>query len=928
MATTTSSRRGPGGLSRWTPGINNLRSYRRQWLTFDIAAGLALGAILVPKGLAYAELAGMPAVTGMYASVAALVAYAVFGPSRVLVLGPDSSVSPLIFAAVVPLAAAGASRGDPATLIAMAGMLALMVGVIQIGLGLGKLGFVADLLSQEVQVGYMNGLAIIIIIDLVPKLFGVHTEAEGYIGKVQAFAGELGSTHYLSLAIGLATLAVLLVFPRVTKRFPGVIVGVGGALLVTAVFGLADYGVQTVGVLPQGFPTPSLPAVGIQDLVPLGIAALGIVLVSLTDTIATSASFATRRGDEVDTNQEIVGVGIANLANAFVQGFPISVSGSRTAVATQSGAKSQVTNLIGAALLLALLVFVPGLLRDLPQPALAAVVIAAAIGLADLGALRTYWRVRPSSLAIALSATLGVVLFGVLNGILIAVGIAVVLFFKRSWWPAGEVLAYDSTLDDWHSAKRIQDGAEAPGILVYRWEAPLFFANARIFKQHIRRLVAQRQPQWIVLQCEAITDIDVTAAAALRDLDGELAAKGVHFAFVGMRDRLKELLLTYGLFEALGAEHFYPTVKRALAAMERSRRTGSLFLCAPISALDDGVYRQRIPLKTIREHGDFAAGTFDDLDGELVMLDGRTYQLTAGGHVNEVGDDATTPFACVTYFEPISHDDLTVEMEWGDFRDWIMDLLPSPNLVYALRIEGRFAEVTVDARSAPATEVPDVVAVDDAEAGVRRGAAAPAVVTFTEVDGVLAGFYTPGYLRSLNRPGLHLNFLSADRGRGGHLLECRPRQARAQVQFLTGVELGLPIRLGYLTWTGDGARGSVRGTGRLTGSPAVYAECPCGYHLNIRSYVQRRSTPMTGEIICGRDEQGGLDHCDVVVVDPERVRAVRARLGSPDETAAVAAVFKVLADPSRCRLVEAHHRGRRVVRVRPRRRRSRCPSPT
>ena len=787
---------GTGGLARWTPGIGNLRAYRRRWLLFDAAAGLALGAILVPKGLAYAELAGMPAVTGIYASVAALAAYAVFGPSRILALGPDSSVSPLIYAAVVPLAAAGAARGDPATLIAMAGMLALMVGLIEIGLGLGKLGFVADLLSQEVQVGYMNGLAIIIIIDLLPKMFGVHTEAEGYIDKVQAFAGELDNTNAVSLAIGLGTLAVLLVFPFVTRRFPGVIIGVGGALLVTAVFGLDRYGVSTIGVLPQGFPTPSLPMVRVQDLVPLGIAAFGIVLVSLADTMATSASFASRRSDEVDANQEIMGLGFSNLANAFVQGFPVSVSGSRTAVLTQSGAKSQVANLVGAALLVALLLFFPGLLQDLPQPALAAVVVAAAIGLADIGALRTYWRVRPSSLAIALAATLGVVLFGVLNGILIAVGIAIVLFFKRSWWPPGEVLAYDSALDDWHSAKRLSSGAEAPGVLVYRWEAPLFFANARIFRQQIRKLVAQRAPDWIILQCEAITDIDVTAASVLRDLDLELNARGVHFAFVAMRDRLKDLIVTYGLLETLDEEHFYPSVKRALAAMERSRKSGSLFLCAPVSALDDGVYRQRIPLRTIREHGDFAAGTFDDLDGELVILDGRAYQLTAGGHVNQVGDDATTPFACVTYFEPISHDDLPGETDWEEFRAWIMDLLPSPNLVYALRIEGGFAEVTLDARTPPPSAVPGLE--PKAEKDGATGA-----VTLADVEGVLAGFFTPGYLRSLNRPGLHLNFLSGDRARGGHMLSCRPRGVRAQVQFLTGVELGLPIRLGYLTWTYD-----------------------------------------------------------------------------------------------------------------------------
>ena len=782
-----------GGFSQWVPGIGRLRTYERQWLTFDIAAGLALGAILVPKGLAYAELAGMPAVTGLYASVACLIAYAIVGASRVLVLGPDSSVSPLIFAAVIPLVAGG----DPSTAIALAGMLALMVGVVEIGLGLGKLGFVADLLSQEVQAGYMNGLAIIIIIDLLPKLFGVSPEAEGSVDKVQAFIAELSATNYVSLAIGLGTLAVLLGFPLLTRRIPSVIIGVGGALLVTAVFGLADYGVKTVGVLPTGFPTPSLPLVAIKDLVPLAIAAVGIVLVSLTDTIATSASFAARRGDEVDANKEIIGVGVSNLVCGFFQGFPISVSGSRTAVATQSGAKSQLTNLVGAALLLVLLVFVPGLLKDLPQPALAAVVIAAAIGLADLGVLRTYWRVRKSSLAIALAATAGVVFFGVLNGILIAVGIAVILFFKRSWWPPGEVLAYDSTLDDWHSATRLPAGTQAPGILVFRWEAPLFFANARVFRQQIRKLVVHQRPQWIVLQCEAISDIDVTAAAMLKDLDVELEAKGVHFAFVGMRTRLKNLIIDYGIYETVDSEHFYPSIKRALGAMERRRKASSAFLCAPVSALDEGVYRQHIPLKTIREHGDFATGTFVDLDGELVMLDGRTFQLTAGGHVHEVGEGATTPFACVTYFEPISHDDLTAELDYRGFRKWIHELLPSPNLVYALRIEGTFAEVTVDAgsRQDPLRPAAETSPTQD-------------VVTFREVKGVLAGFYTPGFLKSLNRPGLHLSFLSADRSQGGRLVACRPREVRAQVQFVTVLELGLPMSLGYLTWTFDEESGA------------------------------------------------------------------------------------------------------------------------
>jgi high affinity sulfate transporter 1 len=562
------------GLAGWVPGIGMLRSYQASWLRFDLVAGIVLTAILVPQGLAYAELAGLPPVTGLYTTIACLVAYALMGPSRVLVLGPDSSVSPLIFAAIVPLAASG---GDPATAIALAGMLALMVGAIEIGLGLGKLGFVADLLSKEVQAGYMNGLAVTIIVGQLPKLFGFSTDADGFIREVGAFFAGLGATNAVTLAVGLATLVVMLGLPRLTKKVPAVLVAVGGATIATAAFSLADQGVKTVGVLPSGLPVPALPWTSVSDLAMLAAAAVGIVLVSLTDTIATSTSFAARRGDEVDPNQEMIGVGAANVAAGLFQGFAVSVSGSRTAVADQAGAKSQVTGLVGAGLVIALLVFFPSFLKDLPQTALAAVVIAAALSLADFGVLRVYWRVRKTSLALSLVATLGVILFGVLEGILVAVALAIILFFRRSWWPPGEVLAYDEGLDGWHSLKRIPEAKEVPGVVVFRWEAQLFFANAGIFRQQVRGLALRRRPRWIVLQCEAITDIDVTAADMLKALDIELNAQGIHVAFVELRSRLQDLILRYGLYETLDRDHFYLSIPQALEAIgseESDRITG------------------------------------------------------------------------------------------------------------------------------------------------------------------------------------------------------------------------------------------------------------------------------------------------------------------------------------------------------------------
>jgi high affinity sulfate transporter 1 len=550
-------------IQRWVPGVRTVRTYQRAWLSADLVAGLVLAAILVPQGMAYAELAGLPAVTGLYTTIACLVAYAAFGPSRVLVLGPDSSISPMILAAITPLLV----TDDPAKAIALAGMLAVMVGVIEVGLGLGRLGFVADLLSNEVQIGYLNGLAITIVVSQLPKLFGFSTDAEGFFDEISEFVGNLDLTVGASLAVGLGVLAVLLVLPRLTRRIPAVLVAVVAATVVSAALSLSDEGVATVGTLPQGFPSPSLPWTSFDDVGLLLLAAIGITLVSLTDTIATATSFAARRGEEFEPNQEMVGMGAANVATGLFQGFAISTSASRTAVAEQSGAQSQLTGVVGAGIVVVLLLFLNGLVADLPQPALAAVVIAAAISLTDIATLRRYWRVRRSALVLSLTATLGVILFGVLQGILVAIVLAVLLFFHRSWWPHGAVLGHMPGLGGWHSLSDFPDGSEEPGIVVFRWEAALFFANAGSFRRQVRRLATQPGTQWIVLQCEAITDIDVTAAATLEALDRELNDVGVHMAFVEMRSRLKELALDYGLFDTLDADHFYPSMEAALAAI-------------------------------------------------------------------------------------------------------------------------------------------------------------------------------------------------------------------------------------------------------------------------------------------------------------------------------------------------------------------------
>jgi high affinity sulfate transporter 1 len=551
-------------LERWIPGLRMVRGYERAWLRRDLVAGVVLAAILIPQGMAYAQLAGLPAVTGLYTTVACLLGYAVFGPSRVLVLGPDSSISPLILAAITPLLAGG-SEG---TAIALAGMLAVLVGLAEIGLGLGKLGFVADLLSKEVQVGYMNGLAVTIIVGQLPKLFGFSTSADSFLAEVKAFVDGLDGTSGATLAVGVIVFAVLLVMPRVSRRIPAVLVAVVGATVASALLSLDQHGVDTVGALPRGIPAPSLPWTSASDVPALVIAAIGITLVSLTDTIATAASFAARRGEEVEPNQEMIGIGAANIAAGLFQGFAISTSGSRTAVAEQSGAKTQATGIVGAGLVVVLLVFLNSLLSDLPQAALAAIVIVAALSLMDVGVLRRYRTVRPSALWVSLTASAGVILLGVLQGIVVAVALAILLFFRRSWWPHGNVLGRVSAEQGWHDIGSNPGAEQLPGIVVYRWEAPLFFANAGEFRQQIRRLAHEGDLAWIVLQCEAITDVDVTAGEMLEALDDELNAAGIHLAFAELRGRLQELILRYGLMDTLDRDHFYPTLAAALAAIE------------------------------------------------------------------------------------------------------------------------------------------------------------------------------------------------------------------------------------------------------------------------------------------------------------------------------------------------------------------------
>ncbi|MFD6433446.1 SulP family inorganic anion transporter [Streptomyces venezuelae] len=555
---------------RAVPGVRAVMTYRREWLTKDIVAGVVLTTLLVPQGMAYAELAGLPAITGLYTSILCLLGYAVCGPSRVLVLGPDSSLGPMIAATVLPLVAAD---GDPDRAVALASMLSLMVAGIMILASTARLGYVAELISKPTMIGYMNGLAVTILVGQLPKLLGFKVDADGLIDECASVAEGLadGKAVGAAVAVGCGGIVLILALQRWLPRVPAVLVMVVAAIGAVVVFDLEDRGVALVGVLPEGFPPLTVPDVGLDDLGPLIAGALGIAVVSLADTISNASAFASRTGQEVRGNQEMAGVGAANLAAGLFQGFPVSTSGSRTAVAERAGARTQLTGVVGAGLIVLMLVLVPGLFRHLPQPALAAVVITASLSLADVPGTVRLWRQRRIEFLLCLAAFLGVALVGVLEGIAVAVGLSVLNVFRRVWWPYEAVLGRVEGLPGYHDVSSYPDAERIPGLVIYRFDAPLIFANAKTFRDEVTRLSrSDPEPEWIVIAAEPMTDVDTTAADVLEALDESLNSRGVHLVFAELKDPVRRKIERYELTRTIDERHIFPTVEAAVAAF-RSR---------------------------------------------------------------------------------------------------------------------------------------------------------------------------------------------------------------------------------------------------------------------------------------------------------------------------------------------------------------------
>jgi high affinity sulfate transporter 1 len=540
-----------------------LREYQWAWLRYDLVAGLVLTTMLVPVGIAYAVASGVPGIYGLYATIVPLLFYALFGPSRILVMGPDSSLVAVILAVIIPL-----SGGDPQRAVALAGMMAIVSGAVCILAGIARLGFITELLSKPIRYGYMNGIALTVLISQLPKLFGFSIESDGPLRNIWAIASAVmeGKVNLAAFTVGGLTLAVILLLKR-WPRLPGILIAVVGATVAVGVLDLATRaGVKVLGSLPQGLPGFAIPWITRADIVPVLIGGCAVALVSFADTSVLSRVYAARTRTYVNPNQEMVGLGIANLAAGFFQGFPISSSSSRTPVAEAAGAKTQLTGVVGALAVALLLLVAPDLLQHLPSSALAAVVIASAIGLIEIADLRRIYRIQRWECWLSIVCTVGVAVFGAIEGIGLAIVIAIVEFLWDAWRPYSAVLGRADGVKGYHDIKRYPDASLIPGLVLFRWDAPLFFANAELFSDRVLDAVAASPTpvRWLVVAAEPVTSVDVTSADMLAELDDTLHAAGIELCIAEMKDPVKDKLKRFGLFARLGETAFFPTIGTAV----------------------------------------------------------------------------------------------------------------------------------------------------------------------------------------------------------------------------------------------------------------------------------------------------------------------------------------------------------------------------
>jgi len=564
--TTRTSRRTTPVVERHLPGLDRLRHYQRRWLRVDSLAGLTVGAMLVPQGMAYAELAGMPPVTGFYAALLALIAYAVVGSSRHLGVGPEPGTAILAATGVGAVAA-----GDPERYLALMAALALIVGVICLLAAVARLGFIANVLSKPVLIGYITGVGLTLLSSQYAKFTGIPITSDDFFSRTGDLLTGLDEIDGLTIAVGATTLLLIQLLRWRVPSVPGALLGVVLATVVAVVFSLETDGLVLVGDVPQGLPSFGLPDVGRRDLLELLPVAGGIALVGYSDNVLTGRAIGARMGYRIDPNQELAALGVTNLCAGFSQGFPISSSASRTAVPASLGSKSQLVGLVAAVVVIATLLFLSPVLAEIPQAALAAVIIAAAIAIIDVAGFRELWAVSRAEFALAATSALAVMVFDVLIGVLVAVGLSLLMALGRIATPHDAILGADQDLDGWVDADAHPGARTLPGLLVYRFDAPLFFANSNRYRERLELLVEENpgEEEWLVLDFEGVGEADTTAVDMLAELLDDHREAGRVVGIARANEPVLRRLGRAGLLQPDGPARVFPTINAAVRAFRK-----------------------------------------------------------------------------------------------------------------------------------------------------------------------------------------------------------------------------------------------------------------------------------------------------------------------------------------------------------------------
>ena len=553
----------PGAAERLLPGLWQLRQYQRRWLPGDVLAGVTVAAYLVPQVMAYAEVAGLPAITGLWAIIGPLAVYALLGSSRQLSVGPESSTALMTAAAVAAMVADGAQSPADA-----AAALALAVGAFCVLGWVARLGFLANLLSRPVLIGYMVGIAILMIVSQLGKVTGVDVQGQSVAARLRSLVGGFDQISLPTFAVATAVLVLLLALRRWLPRSPGPLIAMLLAAGTVALFDLDQMGVAVVGQIPRGLPTPAIPEFGGLDLATLLPAALGVAIVAYSDNVVTGRAFATKHRERIDSNQEFLALGAANLSTGLSHGFPVSSSGSRTVIADAMGGRSQLYSLVALATVLITVFFLRPVLASFPAAALGGVVIYAAIRLIDWPELRRIARFRRSELVLSLTTTAGVLIFDVLYGIAVAIAVSIADLLRRIAKPHDGILGYVPGIAGMHDVDDYPTGRQVPGLVVYRYDSPLFFANAEDFRTRALAAVdsAENRVEWFLLNAEANSEVDLTAVDALDDLFQTLRARGIVFAMARVKQELRETLLAGGFVQKVGEDRIFMTLPTAVDA--------------------------------------------------------------------------------------------------------------------------------------------------------------------------------------------------------------------------------------------------------------------------------------------------------------------------------------------------------------------------